>query len=443
MNAVLIIDKPAGLTSHDVVNRARRILRERSIGHLGTLDPMATGVLPLVTGSLTRLAQFYTASEKIYEGTIRFGFATDTYDAEGEPTTAPQEVHLRPEQIETLAARFRGVIQQTPPPFSAKKIRGVPAYKLARQQKEVKLQPVQVEIKEFEILAVDRVRVHFRARVASGTYMRSVAHDMGRELACGAHLESLRRTAVAEFTLADAHTLEELANLCHPDQTCPPDPDDRHRDNHQHCHPDRSLSFPKGETSEAEGPAVAPGAPFLASFARSGDLAANEREPAPSLPNAADFDADADADADADGRESGPRPSNRTPRTDGPSPGEPAPIPPKGTPETEAPSPEGTPENSPPVLLAGKRRSGAEPRPGGTPETLEALFIHPRKLLPQFPSVTADDATAARIRSGRTVNLPDLSRAPLVKVFAGQRDLIAIATRIAGTLFHPKIVLCS
>jgi tRNA pseudouridine55 synthase len=340
MNAVLIIDKPAGLTSHDVVNRARRILGERSIGHLGTLDPMATGVLPLVTGSLTRLAQFYTASEKTYEGAIRFGFATDTYDAEGEPTTTTQEVHLRSEEIESLATRFRGVIEQTPPPFSAKKIKGVPAYKLARQQKEVVLKPVQVEIKEFEILAVDTDRVRFRARVASGTYMRSVAHDMGRELACGAHLESLRRTAVAEFTLADAHTLEELVSL---------------------CPPDRSRPFPPGRTSGVEGPALAPGsaepgAPFLASSARSGDLRA-----------------------------------------------------------------------------AGKPLN----------DSLEALFVHPRKLLPDFPSVTADEPTAARIRSGRTINLPDLSRARQVKVFASQRDLIAIATRVAGTLFHPKIVLCS
>jgi len=335
MNAVLIIDKPAGLTSHDVVNRARRILGERSIGHLGTLDPMATGVLPLVTGSLTRLAQFYTASEKTYEGTIRFGFATDTYDADGEPTTTPQPVHLRPAEIESLAARFRGVIEQIPPPFSAKKIKGVPAYKLARQQKEVVLKPVRVEIKEFEILAVDLDRVRFRARVASGTYMRSVAHDMGRELACGAHLESLRRTTVAEFTLEDAHTLEELAeaaNLSHRDP----------------CHPDRSLSSPQGKTGGVEGPAIDPGAP---SFSRSS-------------------------------------------------------------------------------------------REGGDVESLEALFVHPRKLLPDFPCVTADEPTAARIRSGRTINLPELSRARQVKVFASQRDLIAIATRVAGTLFHPKIVLC-
>jgi tRNA pseudouridine55 synthase len=320
MNAVLIIDKPAGLTSHDVVNRARRILRERSIGHLGTLDPLATGVLPLVTGNLTRLAQFYTASEKTYEGTIRFGFATDTYDAEGEPTTAPQTVSLRAEQVEALAARFRGVIEQTPPPFSAKKIKGVPAYKLARQQKEVILQSVQVEIKEFEILAIDVDRVRFRARVASGTYMRSVAHEMGQALACGAHLESLRRTSVAEFMLEDAHTLDEISNLCQPHQN--------------QCHPDRSVPSPKGTERVAEGPDVV------------------------------------------------------------------------------------------------------------VTEDLEFLFVHPRKLLPNFPSVTADEPTVARIRSGRTVNLPDVSRARQVKVFAGQRDLIAIATRIAGTLFHPKLVLC-
>src|SRR2546423_13776409 len=118
MNGVVIIDKLPGLTSHDVVGRVRRILGERSIGHLGTLDPMATGVLPLVIGSFTRLAQFYTSSEKTYEGTIRFGFATDTYDADGEPTTSAKEVTLSREVVEAVAAQFRGVIQQTPPAFS-------------------------------------------------------------------------------------------------------------------------------------------------------------------------------------------------------------------------------------------------------------------------------------------------------------------------------------
>ncbi|MGO9649455.1 MAG: tRNA pseudouridine(55) synthase TruB, partial [Terriglobales bacterium] len=182
MNGVLIIDKPSGLTSHDVVNRVRRILHERSVGHLGTLDPSATGVLPLVIGSLTRLAQFYTTSEKAYEGVIRFGFATDTYDADGEVVGTPQIVAPTLDHVCQIAAAFRGFVEQMPPPFSAKKIQGVPAYKLARKRQDVTLKPVRVEIKEFEILGVDGDRASFQARVASGTYLRSVAHDMGQQM---------------------------------------------------------------------------------------------------------------------------------------------------------------------------------------------------------------------------------------------------------------------
>src|ERR1700704_3010753 len=213
MNGVLIIDKPAGLTSHDVVNRVRRILGQRSVGHLGTLDPLATGVLPLVTGSLTRLAQFYTTSQKTYEGIVRFGFATDTYDADGEPSSPAQPVSLQLPQVTELAAQCRGIIEKIPPPFSAKKVHGVPAYKLARKKKEVELKAVQVEIREFEILSVEVDRASFRARVSSGTYMRSVAHEMGQQLGCGAHLESLRRTAVAEFDICDAHSIEKLQEV--------------------------------------------------------------------------------------------------------------------------------------------------------------------------------------------------------------------------------------
>ncbi|MGC2193882.1 MAG: tRNA pseudouridine(55) synthase TruB [Terriglobales bacterium] len=289
MNAVLILDKPAGLTSHDVVNRVRRILQQRSVGHLGTLDPLATGVLPLVVGNLTRLAQFYTSSQKTYEGTIRLGFATDTYDAEGEPTSPPQSVSTSLAQLQEVARRFRGVIEQMPPPFSAKKIHGVPAYKLARKKKEVLLEPVQVEIKEFEILSCTGDRADFRARVASGTYMRSVAHDMGKQLGCGGHLESLRRTSVAEFGIVDAHTIEQV-----------------------------EFAFSAGH--------------------------------------------------------------------------------------------------------------------------LDDVCVHARKLLPEMPSVTATDESAAYIRSGRAVNLPEFSRAKQVKVFYGQSELIAIVTRVAGTLFHPGIV---
>ena len=289
MNGVLVIDKAAGLTSHDVVNRVRRILGQRSVGHLGTLDPAATGVLPLVTGNLTRLAQFYTHAEKSYEGVIRFGFATETYDAEGEPTTPRCDVTLDPARLQDLAAQFRGTIQQLPPPFSAKKVAGVPAYKLARQKREVVLQPVTVEVQEFEIVGVEGNCARFRARVSSGTYMRSIAHDLGQKLGCGAHLASLRRSGSAEFTLQHAHTLEELAQA--------------------------------GEQGRAE-----------------------------------------------------------------------------------------------------------------------ELFFHPRMLLPEFPSVTVNDESAALIRSGRGVNLPEFSRSRQIKVFYGERELLAIATRVAGTLFHAGIV---
>ncbi|MGH9543895.1 MAG: tRNA pseudouridine(55) synthase TruB [Terriglobales bacterium] len=292
MNGVLIIDKPTGMTSHDVVNRVRRILQQPSVGHLGTLDPLATGVLPLVTGNLTRLAQFYGGAEKTYEGVIRFGFATDTYDSDGEPAGPVQTVNVSLEGIRELARGFVGLIEQMPPPFSAKKIKGVPAYKLARKHQDVALKAVQVEIKEFEILAADGNQAGFRARVASGTYMRSVAHEMGRQVGCGAHLQSLRRTRLGEFDLSEAHTLQEL---------------------------------------EAAG------------------------------------------------------------------------------------------------------RAG----------TSEEMFVHPRRLLPEFPCVMATDESAALIRHGRPVNLPELSQARQVKVFVGQRELIAIATRIAGTLFHPRIVLAA
>jgi tRNA pseudouridine55 synthase len=289
MNCVLVIDKPAGMTSHDVVNRMRRILGQKSVGHLGTLDPSATGVLPIVVGNLTRLAQFYSRSEKSYEGVIRFGFATDTYDAEGQPMSPVQTFALDLEALRRSAAAFRGRIQQVPPPFSAKKIGGVPAYKLARKNKEVELKPVEVEIRDFEIVALHGDCAEFRAAVSSGTYLRSVAHDLGQRLGCGAHLKSLRRTRVAEFLIDDAHSLDAIQE------------------------------------------AVQQG-------------------------------------------------------------------------------------------------------------SAEHLAVHPRKLLPQFPCVTASDEVAALIRHGRSVNLPELSKAPMVKVFEGQRDLIAMATRVAGSLFHPGIV---
>ncbi len=291
LDAVLVIDKPTGWTSHDVVARLRRILSERSAGHLGTLDPMATGVLPVVLGRYTRLSQFYNHSEKSYEGAIRFGFATDSYDAEGEPTGAQETVQVELEEIKKQGREFVGPQQQLPPPFSAKKINGVPAYKLARKKVDVELKPCAVEVYSLEILAADEPdQVRFRAHVSSGTYIRSIAHDLGQRLGCGAHLASLRRTRVAEFSIEQSHTLEEV------------------------------------ETAAREGKS-------------------------------------------------------------------------------------------------------------------DNLFVHPRHILPELPSVSANEETVAYIRNGRSVNLPEFSKSKLVKVFAGQSEIVCVAQRIAGTLFHPKLVM--
>ncbi|HSK43198.1 MAG TPA: tRNA pseudouridine(55) synthase TruB [Candidatus Binatia bacterium] len=290
MDAVLIIDKPAGMTSHDVVARVRRIVGEKSVGHLGTLDPMATGVLPLVLGRFTRLAQFYNEADKRYEGTIRFGWATDTYDAEGQPSGPKQSAGFSLQQVQEAAEEFIGEISQYPPPFSAKKIAGIPAHRLARKGQPVELKPKQVEIKELDFYDCDGSTVRFRAWVSSGTYLRSLAHDLGKKLGTGGHLAALKRTAVREFTIDEAHSLEQL------------------------------------EQAQAT-------------------------------------------------------------------------------------------------------------------HELDGLFLHPRLVLPEFPAVVASPESAARIRHGGAVNLPEFSKAAIVRVFAGQRELLALARRGAGTLFQPKVVL--
>ncbi len=210
-NGLIVIDKPAGWTSHDVVARLRRILDEKSIGHLGTLDPMATGLLPLVLGRWTRLAQFYGGAGKTYTGRIRFGFATTTYDAEGDPTGPSGNVSgLSLEAIREAAKRFIGTIQQIPPPFSAKKVGGVPAYKLARRQEPVELKPVEITVHNLALDDWNGESVAFRVEVSSGTYIRSIAHGLGVALGPGAHLASLRRTHFGDFVETDAHSIEEI-----------------------------------------------------------------------------------------------------------------------------------------------------------------------------------------------------------------------------------------
>jgi tRNA pseudouridine55 synthase len=294
MNGLLILDKPAGFTSHDVVARVRQICRERSVGHLGTLDPMATGVLPLALGNHTRLAQFYGESRKAYDGTIRFGFGTDTYDAEGERVEGSGDERLLEmltlDEVRAAAATLTGHLSQMPPNFSAKKIGGVPAYKLARKKQEVELKPVDVEVTRFEVLELADGVAKIEVEVTSGTYIRSLAHELGVKVGIGAHLASLRRTKVGEFDIAEA------------------------------------VSF-------------------------------------------------ADLDARANGGD------------------------------------------------------------------IESLLVHPRRVLSEWPAVTANEEQVAYIRNGRAVNLLELSTSEFVRVYANQTDLIAICRRIAGTLFHPKVVL--
>lgn len=291
LNGLLVIDKPTGMTSHDVVNRLRRITGEKSIGHLGTLDPMATGVLPLLLGKYTRLAQYFSSAEKSYSGTIRFGFSTDTYDAEGQPAGPDLAPALTLDEVRAAAAPFLGETEQMPPSFSAKKIAGTPAYKLAREGKPVELKAAKVRITSIEIVALEDSQASFTMSISAGGYVRSVAHEIGQALGCGAHLSSLRRTQAGVFTIAEAHTLDEL----------------------------------------------------------------------------------------------------QTAATD--------------------------------------------------PEVLESCCIHPRSLLREMPSVTGDVHALGRLRNGAQANLPEFSQASTVKVFAGQRELVAIAKRIAGTLFQPLVVM--
>ena len=328
MNGLLVVDKPGGMTSHDVVSRVRRLTGEKSVGHLGTLDPMATGVLPLLLGKYTRLAQFFSTAEKTYTGTIRFGFATDTYDAEGEAVGAVVEPSLTLEQVREAAIPFRGEVQQMPPIYSAKKIGGKPAYKLAREGKPVELTAKTIHIHEFSIVGLDGDAASFRMTVSAGGYVRSVAHELGQGLGCGAHLSSLRRTQAGVFTLDEAWTLEDLESISEAGQ---------------------------GHTSGAKAP-----------------------------PNSLTSDARAEALAY-------------------------------------------------PIMA---RLSKGSPQLG-----VQQALLHPRILLPEMPAVTGDPVALGKLRNGAQANLAEFSDAELVKVFAGQRELVAIARRIAGTLFQPVAVL--
>lgn len=211
LNGVLVVDKPSGITSHDVVAVARRALGERGIGHTGTLDPMATGVLPLAVGKATRLVRFLSASTKDYDAVIRFGRSTDTYDATGTTTAeSPQRPTRTGLEIGLLA--LSGDYDQLPPPYSAKKVDGRRAYAMARRDEPVALKPVPVTVSRAVLTAFDDETASVSLTCSAGFYVRSFAHELGRRLGCGACLEALRRTRSGTFTLEAAVPFEQLAN---------------------------------------------------------------------------------------------------------------------------------------------------------------------------------------------------------------------------------------
>jgi tRNA pseudouridine55 synthase len=230
MDGLLIIDKPAGMTSHDVIARVRKVVGERRVGHTGTLDPFATGVLVVMVGRATRLARYLSGAEKEYEAVIRLGYGTDTGDVTGQRLDAAASItaetqrtqSLRREDIETALASLRGEIEQIPPMYSAKKVAGRKLYELARRGEEIERKPVRVIISNFEViddgalLAPARDGSHdLKVRVAcsAGTYIRTLAEDFGKRLGLGAHVASLRRTRAGRFTLGEAFTLERLSEL--------------------------------------------------------------------------------------------------------------------------------------------------------------------------------------------------------------------------------------
>lgn len=230
MDGLIVIDKPAGMTSHDVVARVRRIVSERRVGHTGTLDPFATGVLVVLVGRATRLAQYLSGAEKEYEAVIRLGFATDTGDVTGgrlekdDAESLAKAQSIRAEDIATALASLRGEIEQTPPMYSAKKIAGRKLYELARRGEVVERKPVRVTVKEFAAIARDgdplltanddgSRDLKVRVVCSAGTYIRTLAEDFGKRLGHGAHVASLRRARAGRFTVADALTLERLSEL--------------------------------------------------------------------------------------------------------------------------------------------------------------------------------------------------------------------------------------
>jgi len=213
MEGVLLVDKPGGLTSHDVVYRLRRKLAMQRIGHAGTLDPMATGLLVMLVGKATKISQYLISLDKVYEGEITLGVTTNSQDAEGEVMETRPVPALTEAEVRAAMSGFLGDQYQMPPMFSAVKIDGVPLYKRARQGEEVEREPRFIRVAAFELLGFTSPKLTFRLACTKGTYVRTIAHDLGQKLGCGAHLSALRRTASGKFDISQCLTLDKIQEL--------------------------------------------------------------------------------------------------------------------------------------------------------------------------------------------------------------------------------------
>jgi len=221
-DGLLLVDKKAGITSHDAVETFRRRSKIKKVGHTGTLDPLATGLLVLCVGKATRLQAYLMGMEKTYEGVIQFGWATDSYDAAGTPAGETNEVAVEHVDFLPHVAKFIGELEQMPPQFSAKKVQGVRAYELARKGEVAALTPKKVTVYEFEIVSVRGSTVRFRIRSSAGTYVRSLAHDLGASIGIPAHLKELRRTAIGNFRVNDSIAFEALESAPIDEVLAPP-----------------------------------------------------------------------------------------------------------------------------------------------------------------------------------------------------------------------------
>jgi tRNA pseudouridine55 synthase len=215
LNGILLIDKPVGLTSHDVVHKIRRAIGMKRVGHAGTLDPLATGLLIVLIGRATKISQFLTNLSKNYEGTMQFGIEMDSHDAEGRVVAQRDVCGITLERVREVAATFEGDIEQIPPMFSAKKFNGKPLYKFARRGEVIERQANLVTVSKFEIsnLSTDGSSADFLVYCSKGTYVRTLVHDLGQVLRCGAHLSALRRTMIGNFSMANAHSLAEICTM--------------------------------------------------------------------------------------------------------------------------------------------------------------------------------------------------------------------------------------